>query len=112
MYLEIIVDHPDREGELRALYAWLLADERLASTGPELASSRPIGDGEMGPGLDLIQLGIDGGLGIANLALAVATWRRSRVEPPSVELRRGEVSVVLRGADDDDVRRIIAVLDQ
>lgn len=111
MQLQITTDHPQREGELRSLRGWLLADDVLARTAPQLGSSQALRDDDMGPVLDILQLVIDGGLGASSLAVAIATWRRSRPEPPVLELRRGDVVVTVRGTD-EDVRRIVALLEE
>lgn len=64
----------------------------------------------MGPVLDILQLAVGGTIGAADLALGIATWRRSRSEPPTVELTRGEFAITLRGGTDDDMRRLVMFL--
>ncbi|WTW99209.1 hypothetical protein OG216_40305 [Streptomycetaceae bacterium NBC_01309] len=110
MKLDITIEHPDAEYELRSLQAWLAADELLVGTAPDLVSSRAARDGEMGPALDVLQLVLAGTIGAADLALGIAAWRRARGEPPTVELNQGGLTITLRGATDDDVRRLATFL--
>ncbi|WP_436771053.1 effector-associated constant component EACC1 [Yinghuangia sp. YIM S09857] len=110
MNLDITIEHPDAERELRSLQSWLTADDLLVGTAPGLVSSRTARDGEMGPILDVLQLVIGGAIGAADLALAIAAWRRGRGEPPTLELNQGGATITLRGASDDDVRRLAAFL--
>ncbi|NUU25455.1 MAG: hypothetical protein HOV68_28705, partial [Streptomycetaceae bacterium] len=111
MKLAISIEHADREGELRSLHAWLAADDRLAATAPDLVASRAVRDGEMGPVLDILQLVLGSSIGAADLALGIAAWRRSRAEPPTLEIGHGGVTITLRGAGDDDLRRLVAFLE-
>jgi membrane-associated two-gene conflict system component 1 (EACC1) len=108
--LDITIEHTDREGELRSLKAWLAADELLVGTAPDLVSSRATREGEMGSLLDVLQLVVGGTIGAADLALGIATWRRSRGEPPTVELNQGGFAITLRGGTDDDLRRLAMFL--
>lgn len=105
----------DTEEELRSLLRWLHADETLTrDVRGELGSSVPPAPGHMTGGLfDLLQLAIGSGLSAGALAVSLLQWRDSRRRAPLLTLRRGAVEVEIgAGADDETVRRIVALLGQ
>lgn len=110
MNLRITIPRAANHDELRSLQVWLSADPTLSRTAPQLASSTGSRNGSMGGVLDVLLLALGGTIGAGELALGIAAWRRSRTEPPTVELNRDGMRIVLRGHDDDELRRLIAFL--
>lgn len=99
----------DDGGQLRALQRWLLRDQDTA--GATLAlRARDAAPGAMGPGLDLIDVVLSNAVGLGGLLLAVATWRRSRGNAPSVQVEHEGVTVTVNGADAEQIERLVRQL--
>ncbi|WP_308340618.1 MULTISPECIES: hypothetical protein [unclassified Streptomyces] len=95
------------QSELRSLYRWLTIDDDLRPARIKFAgTSTP---GEMGVGLELIQVILDNAWSASSLAVAVAAWRHSRPRPGRVTLRVGGTEVEISGDDEEQVRRLIAL---
>ncbi|MET9482346.1 hypothetical protein [Streptomyces sp. NPDC006638] len=93
------------QGELRSLYRSLTVDDELRSARIRLVgTSRP---GEMGVGLELIEVILENAWSASSLAVAVAAWRHSRPRPGRVTLRVGQTDVEISGDDAEKVRRIV-----
>ncbi|MFJ2647444.1 hypothetical protein ACIO1C_12030 [Streptomyces sp. NPDC087420] len=93
------------QGELHSLYRSLTVDDELRSARIQLVStSRP---GEMGAGLELIEVILENAWSASSLAVAVAAWRHSRPRPGRVTLRVGQTDVEISGDDAEQVRRIV-----
>lgn len=106
-----VAEAADPEEELRSLLRWLRADEQLGrALNGELRSSVPAGPGHMGTLLDLITLGVTGGLSAAQLVLSIDQWRAARRTRPRVVLRRGTTEVEVVGAQEETVRAVAALL--
>ncbi|MFD8413426.1 hypothetical protein ACFV2Q_16930 [Streptomyces sp. NPDC059650] len=100
------------QAALRSLYKWLSRDPDLRRTARiELTGQSPQ-PGDMGDVLDLVTLVIGSGWSAASLGVAVAAWRGTRPNPPAVTIRRGDLEIVLTGADEEQMRRAVAVLDR
>ena len=98
-------------GELRSLQGWLRADPGVRrSAAVEVGGGVP-GPGEMGTGLDVLQLVTGNGWSAASFVLAVVAWRQSRPQRPQVEIRRGETVVVLTDCSQEEIERAVRVLD-
>ncbi|MFK0254373.1 hypothetical protein [Streptomyces sp. NPDC090445] len=98
--------------EVRSLYKWLSRDPELRRTARiELAGQEPR-PGDMGDILDLVTLVVGSGWSAASLGVAVAAWRGTRPNPPVVTVRRGDLEIVLAGADEAQLRQAVALLDQ
>ncbi|MFD4140984.1 hypothetical protein [Streptomyces sp. NPDC058572] len=97
------------------LYRWLSSDPDVANGGG-LALVPCGADGEaagtMGPGLDAVEAVINGSVQLAQLALAVATWRLARTHPPRIRIERGGTTVTLDGDDPEWIRRVVSALDE
>ncbi|MFD4175274.1 effector-associated constant component EACC1 [Streptomyces anulatus] len=67
---------------------------RVASAGERAASRRE------GATPDVLRLVTENGWSAASFALALVAWRRTRPQPPRVEIRRGGTVVVLTDGSD------------
>ncbi|BET45107.1 hypothetical protein RGQ21_00890 [Kitasatospora aureofaciens] len=98
-------------GELRSLQGWLRADPEVRrSAAVEVRGGVP-GLGEMGTGLDVLQLVTGNGWSAASFVLAVVAWRQSRPQQPRVEIRRRDTVVVLMDCSEEEIERAVRALD-
>jgi hypothetical protein len=112
--MEIFVRTLDSEAEedLRSLYHWLLEDDDIRrSSKISLSGAEPRNE-EMGGALDVIQLVIENGFELANLALAYAAWRESRGSRATITIERDGSKVTLHDTDEDSVSRILKALEK
>ncbi|MFD7029227.1 hypothetical protein ACFWAR_14455 [Streptomyces sp. NPDC059917] len=111
MRLTIGVSDADEAAELRDLYRWLRADEDV-SDAVGLASE-PVA-GAMGGGLEVINVVLTHTMGVANLALAYAGWRRARRGRAVFTITRASdgVAVTVEDGSDEVVRGLIATLSE
>ena len=101
------IEVPDGDGEhLRSLQRWLLRDPDMAGATFALRG-RHEQPGAMGVGLDLIDVVVSNSVGLGGLILAVANWRRSRANAPSVLVEHQGVTVTVNGADPRQVERLV-----
>jgi len=106
----IFVASDDGGQAQRSLAEWLRNDDEIRRMAlVRLAHTAP-GSGEMGVGLDVVQLVVDSGFQVASLALAYAAWHGSRPGQPSVTIEHGGVRVTVNGADPDAVSTIVSAL--
>ncbi|MGW4700697.1 effector-associated constant component EACC1 [Streptomyces sp. NPDC004285] len=101
----------DTEEELRSLLRWLGADEGVGpGTHGRLIGSQPHRSDHMGATLDLIALAVSGGVGAAQLAVAIAQWRGTRRPSRTVVVRHGALEVEVTDGDEETVRRLAELL--
>ncbi|GAB3007012.1 hypothetical protein GCM10023080_085970 [Streptomyces pseudoechinosporeus] len=98
-------------GELRSLRGWLRADPEVGRSAVVGVEAGVPGPGEMGTGLDVLQLVTGNGWSAASFVLAVVAWRQSRPQRPRVEIRRGETVVVLTDCSQEEIERAVRALD-
>ncbi|NYV78743.1 hypothetical protein HW445_31100 [Streptomyces sp. UH6] len=98
------------EAELRLLHQWLRQDRQAAGPRVTRVEGRGRPD-EMGTALDALQLVTGNAWSAAAFVVSVLTWRQTRPRPPRVTLRRGEVEVTLTDGTDDEIRRVVALLE-
>lgn len=65
----------------------------------------------MGAAFDVIQLTVDSGFQVANLALGIAAWRRSRPAPPVVAIERSGTRIEVTSADPELIARIVGAFE-
>ncbi|MFI8100838.1 hypothetical protein [Streptomyces sp. NPDC086023] len=98
------------EDELRSLHQWLLDNPEIRRQAGIELGGEPGPAGSMGGPLEYVQLVMDSGFGLANLALAVVTWRSTRPRPPAVTFERDGVTVTLTGEDPEAAARLLEAL--
>ncbi|MEU4098710.1 hypothetical protein [Streptomyces sp. NPDC026673] len=109
MLVQVRVGGDEPEPELRGLHGWLTQEPAVRSTASVSLVERPARPGEMGGWLDAVQLVTDNGWSAASFVLSVVTWRQTR--PPRVVIRRGDLEISVTDGSDDEVRRIVALLE-
>ncbi|GAA3829816.1 hypothetical protein GCM10022403_073820 [Streptomyces coacervatus] len=101
------IEVPDGDGEqLRSLQRWLLRDPDTADATFDLRG-RHEQPGAMGGGLELIDVVLSNSVGLGGLILAVANWRQSRANAPSVQVEHEGVTVTVEGADLRQIERLV-----
>ncbi|MBC2906730.1 effector-associated constant component EACC1 [Streptomyces cupreus] len=97
---------------LRSLYLWLRDDPRVrGGARVEVRAEQPE-PGRMGSALDCVQLVLDSGFQLANLAVARAAWRATRPARPEITFERDGVKVTLSGQDPETAARLLAELER
>ncbi|MFC8660824.1 hypothetical protein [Streptomyces sp. NPDC057199] len=100
------------EHALRSFAHWLRDDDAIRSSALIDLRHAPPRLGEMGGGFDLIQLSVDSGFQLANLALAYVTWRATRSRPSTITVEHGNTRITLDSADPELAERLVATLRQ
>jgi hypothetical protein len=120
MTIRISFDSDAPERDVRSLGDWLRNEPAIRQHARITLENAQPEPGRMGTALEAIQLAVDSGFSLANLALAISAWRRSRVTSPPIvvngtvvldstkidaeeiarELRAGAVANEMGGAED------------
>ena len=98
--------------QLVSLHQWLQDDYGLPRDTAVALRTAP-GPEAMGGAWEAIDVVLTHATALAGLALAVATWRRTRAEPPTVRIEANGVTVTLTAGQDHDaesVRRLLGAL--
>ncbi|MFD8336925.1 hypothetical protein ACFV42_30275 [Streptomyces solisilvae] len=99
------------EAELRSLRDWLSRDPGARrGAHVELVQAEP-SPGQMGVVTDVLQLITDNAWSAASFALALSTWRQTRPHARRITVRRGDLAVSLDGGGDEELRRLLDVLE-
>ncbi|MDX2939323.1 effector-associated constant component EACC1 [Streptomyces ipomoeae] len=107
----VVIDGQETTEDLRRLAQWLRDDELVGETATVTLPPAPPGPGQMGSAFDAIQLAVDSGFQVANLALAIAVWRRTRPERPVVTIERGGTHVQVTSSDPELIARVVAAFE-
>lgn len=99
------------EQELRSLCAWLQQDAAMRRTAHATLAQAPPQAEQMGTLADVLQLVTDNGWSAASFALALTTWRQTRPSRRRITVRRGETTVTVENGAEDELRRLIEVLE-
>ncbi|WP_326688251.1 MULTISPECIES: effector-associated constant component EACC1 [unclassified Streptomyces] len=102
----------DDADRLASLHRWLLEDDGLPR-GTSVTLRPAHSPGAMGGAWEAVNIVLTHATALANLALAVATWRRTHAEPPAVRIESRGVTVSLDAGQDHDaetVRRLLGAL--
>lgn len=104
----------DAERELRSLFDWLLADaSSRRHARPALTASAASVSGAQGGAIEVLSLVLGTAFNTASLAFAIASWRRTRPQQPTLVIESsGGARVTLTGGTDEDVRSVLAQLQQ
>ncbi|MFE5302083.1 hypothetical protein [Streptomyces sp. NPDC056632] len=97
------------ENELRSLADWLETDRAVARfLRAELASDATRLPGQQGDFIDILSLALSSGFSVASLATAIASWRATRVQPPSLVIERSNgTRVEVRGSTTAEVEELV-----
>ncbi|MEV5672829.1 hypothetical protein AB0L28_29155 [Streptomyces sp. NPDC052503] len=107
-------DAASAEQQLRSLYDWLVADAACRQHArPALGSGAVAVPGAQGELIDVLSLVLGTGFNAASLAVAIAAWRRSRPETPTLIVERADgTRRILTRAPDGDTLRLLAELER
>ncbi|MER5935363.1 hypothetical protein [Streptomyces sp. NPDC002054] len=109
MQLTIGVTVPEESADLRDFFRWLRNEEE--PPGEIRLVSEPV-PGAMSGGLDIIDIVLTHTVGMANLALAYAGWRRARRSRAALTFTRASdgLSVTVEEGSEDTVRQLLQAL--
>lgn len=100
----------DQAEEITSLYRWLCDDPDVRrEMAPDLKAAST-GQGDMGGGLDVIELVINEGVPIGTLGVAIMQWLRPRSARPSINLTRADTNVVVTDGQAESFDRALAEL--
>lgn len=104
----------ESERQLRSLHEWLLADVACRRHArPTLGSGAVAVPGAQGDLIDVLSLVLGTGFNAASLTVAIAAWRRSRPDTPTLVVERADgTRIILTGAAGEDAVRLLAELEQ
>ncbi|MEU6260476.1 hypothetical protein [Streptomyces sp. NPDC047043] len=108
---QIQVPSSRQESELRSLQGWLRHEPATRAATVSLGGKTPA-PGSMGQLFDVLELVTGNGWSAASFVLSVLTWRQTRPRPPQVVIRRGEVEISLAEGSEEEVRALVAALEQ
>ncbi|MFB6822444.1 hypothetical protein ACFCXA_12720 [Streptomyces virginiae] len=97
------------EDELRSLSAWLEADRTVVRhIQVEPTSELPRLPGQQGDGIDVLSLVLGTGFNAASLATAIACWRATRSQPPTLVVERSDgTRVEIHGSSQAEVQALV-----
>jgi hypothetical protein len=106
--VHIRVSIPDDDGaEARALYQWLAAEPSIRTGGALAVESDEPGNGHMtGGALEAILLVVGSGVSLAQLLVAIASWRATRPRPYRVSVEFPDRTIAIETADPDEALEI------
>ncbi|MBO8203505.1 hypothetical protein JW613_35285 [Streptomyces smyrnaeus] len=109
MQVTIRVDDASREDEISSLHDWFRTDRALRRVAQiEMVSSTPPIHGAQGTLLDAISLVVGSSFSAASLGLAIATWRSTRPQQPTVTVERPDgIKVTISDASSDEAQRLV-----
>ncbi|UUU18960.1 effector-associated constant component EACC1 [Streptomyces sp. DSM 40750] len=107
-------DADSAERQLRSLNEWLLADTACRRHArPALGPGAVAVPGAQGGLVEVLNLVLGTGFNAASLALAIASWRRSRPQRTTLVVERADgTRVTLTGGTDEDAGRLLAELER
>ncbi|GGV44456.1 effector-associated constant component EACC1 [Streptomyces spectabilis] len=109
--MQIRMDGPGADEELRSLRLWLLEIPEIRQHAKISWLTVDPQPEEMSAGaLDALQLVTDNLWQMATFSLAYATWRKTRVRSPRVTVEYNGKIVTIEGDDSDVVERVIRTL--
>lgn len=106
--MHIRVSIPEDDGaEARALHRWLAAEPSIRTGGQLKAGSAEPVDGDMtGGALEAILLVVGSGVSLAQLFVAIASWRGTRPRPYRVSVELPDRTITIETADPDEALEI------
>ncbi|WP_432199032.1 effector-associated constant component EACC1 [Streptomyces sp. bgisy027] len=111
MQFQLRVASSRQESELRSLQGWLSREPATRAAVVSQGGQAPA-PGSMGQLFDVLELVTGNGWSAASFVLSVLTWRQTRPRPPRVVIRRGDVEISLAEGSEEEVRAMVAALEQ
>ncbi|MEU9603226.1 hypothetical protein [Streptomyces sp. NPDC048057] len=111
MELSLTIEGEGTGDDVASLYRWLSQDSDVTSqidVRQGRSVSRP---GEMSSALEVISLVTGNTIALANLWVAVRTWRSTRRPTPEVRIEHRGTSVTVNSDDPEKVRQLLAALE-
>ncbi|WP_432179652.1 effector-associated constant component EACC1 [Streptomyces sp. NBC_00063] len=109
--MQIRMDGPGADQELRSLRTWLLETPAIRQHAKVSWAVTAPQHEEMGAGaLDTLQLITDNFWQITTFSLSYAAWRKTRTRSPRVTIECNGKTVTIEGGDDEAVERLIQAL--
>ncbi|MFJ8932084.1 hypothetical protein ACIRLA_36495 [Streptomyces sp. NPDC102364] len=112
MQLDVCVDGPQQEDDLRSLHDWLRREPAVRKTARLGLRDAPSASGTMGSTLDVLELVTGNGWSAAAFIMSVVTWRSTRPRRPRVTVRRGDVEITVLEGTDEEIARLVRQLEQ
>lgn len=111
--MHIRVSIPEDDGaEARALYQWLAAEPAVRTGGAMATEESEPPDGDMTGGvLEAILLVVGSGVSLAQLFVAIASWRATRPRPYRVTVELPDRTIAIETADPDEALEIARQLE-
>jgi hypothetical protein len=110
--LDVCVDGPQQEDDLRSLHDWLRREPAVRKTARLGLRDAPAASGTMGSTLDVLELVTGNGWSAAAFIMSVVTWRSTRPRRPRVTVRRGDVEITVLEGTDEEIARLVRQLEQ
>ncbi len=111
MHVLLRVEGDQATDELRSLWKWLRESPSIRRSSTISLLEEPPAQGEMGVGLDAIQLVTGNVWSAAAFVMSLVAWRQARPKSPRVTVRRGDTEITLAEGTEAEVQRAIAALE-
>jgi hypothetical protein len=98
MAIRITFEGAAEEKNLQSLADWLRNEPAIRRHAKITLESAPPRPGHLGVPFEAVQLAVDSAFSLANLAIAISSWRRSRAETPTIIVNG---TLVLHSAERD-----------
>lgn len=112
MQVQVQIDSGHKEEELRSLHGWLRAEPALRRSVEASLLEAPAAPGAMGGLVDVLSLITGNGWSAASFVLSLVAWRQTRPRAPQVTIRRGDVEVTLASGTDEEIQRLVTMLER
>ncbi|MFI7707923.1 hypothetical protein [Nonomuraea sp. NPDC049480] len=102
----------DNDEDLRELFSWIRDDSYLrANSGIGMTRVEQAPDA-MGASFEAIKIVIESGFALANLAIAIATYRQARRSREPLTITYNEVTITMPASEAADGEAVLAALEK
>ncbi len=109
--IEVSIRVDEQDGQpAGSLCRWLALDPQVRRAATVSMTPAPAEAGEMGGALDVVNVVLSNSAAFGSLLVSVSSWRNSRPRPPTTRIERGGVSITLKDASPETVRRVVEAL--
>ena len=105
------VDNDQPADEIRSLSKWLQESPSIRRSSTISLLETPPVQGEMGLGVDAIQLVTDNAWSASAFVMSLVAWRQTRPKPPQVTLRHGNTEITLTDGTEAEIQHAVAALE-